>query len=84
MAHFYGAIQGGRGRTTRAGTKNSGLEAMVRGWKNGGDVEIRHENGKDVVYFYATRGSAVSGGSLRDPGRKLVAKLHEDGMLESL
>ena len=57
MSHFYGSMQGGRGETTRTGTKNSGLSAHVRGWDFGVKVEINHVKGENVVHVYKTGGS---------------------------
>ena len=58
MAHFYASINGARESiATKTGTKNSGMQAHVRGWNIGVDVRLSHENGKDVVRVYKTSGS---------------------------
>lgn len=61
MSHFYGSMQGGRGRATRCGTKSSGMTAHIRGWDIGVRVEITHENvcGHmcDMIRVYKTDGS---------------------------
>jgi hypothetical protein len=57
MAHFYGSMTGNRGTANRCGTKNSGLDAHIRGWDIGIRVNLRHINGKDVVTVYKTGGS---------------------------
>lgn len=33
MSHFYGTLQGGRGRASRCGTKKSGMETICASWK---------------------------------------------------
>jgi len=71
MAQFYASIQGNRGSASRLGTKQSGISGHIRGWNVGAQVEINHENGKDVVRVYATNGSA---GHLRT----LIAEFSED------
>ncbi len=57
MAHFYGEIQGNRGSTSRIGTKNSGIEASIRGWNIGVRVQLFHSNGRDTIRIYKTTGS---------------------------
>jgi len=57
MAHFYGSMQGGRGETTRTGTKNSGLSAHIRGWNVGVLVDVKHVDGKDIIEVRRTGGS---------------------------
>jgi len=32
MAHYYGRLQGGRGETTRLGTKNAGITSNLSTW----------------------------------------------------
>lgn len=58
MSHFYASIQGSRGRANRCGTKSSGHWGHIRGWNIGACVDLRHEDGQDVVTVYATHGSA--------------------------
>ena len=57
MARFYASIQGNRGRATRMGTPNSGINGHIRGWSVGVRVQIRDEDGEDVAYVYLTSGS---------------------------
>ena len=38
MSHFYGKMKGGRGESTRTGTKTSGMETYAAGW--GGAVRV--------------------------------------------
>lgn len=61
MAHFIGIAQGNKGETSRLGTKNSGLKTIANGWDIGGEVELSHEDGMDVLRFYVTGGSNASG-----------------------
>lgn len=58
MAHFYGNMQGGRGETTRTGTKSSGITAHVRTWSAGVDVSMNHcEDETDSADIVITHGS---------------------------
>ena len=59
MSRFYGSLQGSRGVATRCGTKNSGIEAHVRGWDVGVRAIVNECNkcGGDQVQVYATGGS---------------------------
>lgn len=57
MAQFYADIQGNRGEATRAGSKASGISGHIRGWHVGAFVDVRHEDGHDVVRVYRTGGS---------------------------
>lgn len=57
MAHFFGKLIGGRGETTRLGTKASGLQATAQGWDIGARVEVNHVDGTDVVTIHLTHGS---------------------------
>lgn len=58
MSRFYGSLNGGRGESTRTGTKNSGLRAHARGWHIGGKVEVFQGVGDtDTVRLYITGGS---------------------------
>jgi hypothetical protein len=51
MAHFYGTLQGNRGRATRGGTKNSGLTTQCASWEGAIECDAWHskETGKDMV-----------------------------------
>lgn len=59
MSHFYADIKGNRGRATRQGTKNSGIEGHIRGWNVGVYTEIGYDelSKRDVVKVYRTGGS---------------------------
>ena len=57
MSHFYGMLQGNKGRVTRCGSRGSGLMATANGWNNGGSVEVAHCNGEDAVFFKWNAGS---------------------------
>lgn len=77
MAHFYGNIQGNRGEATRMGTKQSGIEAHIRGWNNGVRVEgFVNAEGKDCFHIFATGGS--HGGAT-----KLIASIEGDRLEHS-
>lgn len=61
MSYFYGNVQGNRGETTRGGSKNSGIEGHIRGWKSGARVVCTvNDVGEDIVEVYATRGSGYN------------------------
>jgi len=48
MSHFYGIVQGGRGGTTRTGTKNSGLVTTAASWSGAIDVVLYEKDGVDM------------------------------------
>ena len=56
MSHFYADIRGNKGEATRCGTKNSGIQANIRGWNTGVKIYLYHENGKDRIEVYRTHG----------------------------
>jgi len=68
MAHFIADIQGNRGPASRLGSKDSGISAHARGWNVGAEVVVRHLDGRDVVFVYATSGSN------NRKGRTLIAE----------
>lgn len=51
MAHFYGTLDGQRGRVSRLGSKSSGLTVAGYSWSGGVVVDIRHNaaTGQDIV-----------------------------------
>ena len=58
MSRFYGSLQGNRGRATRCGTANSGIDSHTRGWNIGARVNcFVNANGEDEVWVYLTGGS---------------------------
>ena len=57
MAHFRATIRGNRGMASRLGTKSSGIEAYVDGWKVGVRVCIYNQDGRDHIVIYRTKGS---------------------------
>lgn len=78
MAHFIARLTSLRGNdTTRLGSKNSGASAGVAGWNTGVNVEIRHIDGKDVVFVWRTKGSNAHGF-----GTHLVATWKDDEVPE--
>lgn len=48
MAHFYGTLQGSRGKVSRLGTKNSGLETVAAGWAGAIKTEVFQRDGRDM------------------------------------
>ena len=59
MSQFYATIKGNRGRTTRCGSKASGITGHIRGWDIGAVVEVNHDpkTGQDTVTVWKTHGS---------------------------
>jgi len=58
MAHFYGNIDGSANSSaTRCGTKESGLNAHIRGWNIGVQVRLVHVDGQDIIEVFETNGS---------------------------
>lgn len=49
MSHFYGTLQGHRGKATRCGSKASGIETVAASWDGAIEVHVWHdkETGKD-------------------------------------
>ena len=50
MAHFYGTLQGNRGRASRLGSKDSGLDVTAASWEGSVRVYLRHEKGVDTAF----------------------------------
>lgn len=50
MAHFYGTLQGNRGRASRLGTPTSGLSTVAASWQGSVQVDLIHINGEDHAY----------------------------------
>lgn len=48
MAHFYGEVQGNRGKTTRCGSKNSGCVSKVASWEGAVQVHLWYNHGKEA------------------------------------
>ena len=61
MSHFYGVLEGSRGQATRCGTKSSGVNVTVAGWRGAVRVQIRYNANKDRdeyrVYLEPWQGS---------------------------
>lgn len=57
MSHFYGEMTGRTQTVTRCGTKNSGIEAHIRGWNFGVRARVYQHDGHDMVDIYLTSGS---------------------------
>jgi len=51
MSHFYGTLQGTRGRATRCGTKNSGMTAQAAGWHGAIEVTTNYNAALDQDEF---------------------------------
>jgi len=51
MSHYYGTLQGNRGKATRCGTKKSGIETWAASWEGAIRVFMWHdkETGYDRV-----------------------------------
>jgi hypothetical protein len=47
MAHFYGTVQGQRGRASRLGSKQSGLDVTAASWQGAVSVTLREVDGVD-------------------------------------
>ena len=47
MAHFYGTLQGARGKATRCGSKGSGIETTAAGWGGAVTVRVYEHDGAD-------------------------------------
>tara|TARA_Y100000034_G_C6717727_1_gene317388 strand:+ start:368 stop:601 length:234 start_codon:yes stop_codon:yes gene_type:complete len=72
MSRFYGEVKGNRGKTSRCGSKASGIWGHIRGWNLGVFVDCRVVDGKDVIEVFKTDGS-------NGYSRKLLYTLEEDG-----
>jgi len=59
VSHFYADIQGNRGKATRGGSKESGIQGHIRGWSVGVRVYVKYdkESDRDIVTVYKTSGS---------------------------
>ena len=49
MAHFYGILQGSRGRATRCGTRTSGMETTAASWNGAVSVSLYERDGMDFA-----------------------------------
>ena len=85
MSHFYGSMKGSRGEVARMGTKSSGITAHVRGWHIGGSLTVETDGqGRDVVTFYLTGGSANPGSLGSMSSSRVRFALNPDGTIERL
>jgi hypothetical protein len=80
MAHYYSTIQGGRGTTSRCGTKSSGIKSTINSWSVGAEVRIRYSESlnKDIVDIYSTRGSNTT------PKRIMSYTISDSGSIQVL
>ena len=60
MAQYIGFLTGGRGETSRLGTKKTGMSSEVRGWNSGGYTHMSYDKdtNQDEVSFHTKEGSA--------------------------
>lgn len=49
MSHFYGTIEGNRGRATRCGTVGSGMMTIAASWQGAVRVDLYDEKGVDMA-----------------------------------
>ena len=47
MSHFYGTLEGNRGKATRCGTKSSGMVTYTAGWKGAIRIGVFERDGVD-------------------------------------
>ena len=64
MSHFYGTLQGSRGRTTRCGTKTSGVQTIAAGWGGAIQVDVQVNQDGDDYYTVWLRPWQGSGGKM--------------------
>jgi hypothetical protein len=58
MAHFYSTVSSKNTTHTKCGTKKEGMQAHIRGWDVGVQVDLSvNSDGEDVVCVYLTDGS---------------------------
>ena len=57
MSHFYGVLQGSRGRATRCGTKQSEMDTTAASWEGAVSVRLYHnaEEGRDYALVELTK-----------------------------
>lgn len=66
MAHFYGTLQGNRGKATRCGAKSSTLQTVAAGWGGAINTVVWHDlrTGQDMYRVELTPWQG-SGGECR-------------------
>jgi len=92
MAHFYGTVRGGRGESTKCGTKSSGMIATAAGWGGCVRVYVTHdaETGTDRFEVRQDRwkGEGVSEilavGTVGQPSNSTPVKDASQSELDSL
>jgi len=61
MSEFYGALEGSRGPTTRAGTKASGIKAVAQSWEGSVATYLyKNEAGETCARITAGKGSTFN------------------------
>lgn len=59
MSHFYGSVQGGRGKATRCGHVGTGLRVTAQSFTGSIIVQLAVVNGEDSVAIYVSKGSTT-------------------------
>ena len=65
MSHFYGTVEGNRGRATRCGSKASGLTTKAAGWNGCIRVHIFTDDDGNDRYKVTLTPWSSSGGQVR-------------------
>lgn len=60
MASLYGKLLGGRGQTTRTGTKASGIQSQVQTYKSAVRVELEHDDMCRIIIKSPDTGRSVT------------------------
>jgi len=63
MAHFYGTVHGGRGKTSRLGHKTTGMRTVAASYSGGVHVHLYvHQDGHDhaLICLEPHKGAGVS------------------------
>lgn len=81
MAQFMGVIRGNRDAASRLGSKDSGIDGHIKGWRSGVKVKAYHDSdtNRDVFDVYATRGS--NGDAHGADSQHIACVYVEDGYL---
>lgn len=64
MSHFYGVLEGSRGKATRGGNKRSGFKSTAASWEGCITVELEHDDGtgedRYIIHQKPWQGKGVS------------------------
>lgn len=68
MSHFYGTMEGSRGKATRCGTKKSGMVSHTASYEGAIQVQLMERDGRDfaVVQIVPWHGSKTEAKVLYD------------------